>query len=115
PDRWVACGQLQPGATIKVCTNAIGWWTIAFWMFGPRFCVDVPACVSCHERMIRQKWFSRLLTWGFAAIGVVAAGSLLAAYRGPFKRWLAMGIALVCMLPLILWETFFPPVIDLTA
>src|SRR5437867_10864857 len=99
PDRCVACGQSQPGTTIRICTNAIGWWTFAFWMFGWRFCVDVPACVSCRARMLSQKWLSRILTWGLAFIGVALAGYLLAAYQGPFKRWLALGIALTFMLP----------------
>lgn len=115
PDRCVACGQTQPGDSIRVCTHAIGWWTGALWAFGSRFCVDVPACYSCRIEMRRQKWSRRIITWGFAAIGVAVAVYLLAEYHGPFKRWLTLGIALLCLLPLIVWETLFPPPLDLTA
>lgn len=65
--------------------------------------------------MLQQKWIRRIVTWGFIAMGVAAAAYLLAEYRGPFKRWIALGIASLCLLPLILWETIFPPPIDLTA
>jgi hypothetical protein len=50
-----------------------------------------------------------------ALIGVAVAASLLLWYRGPFKRWIAMGIALACMLPYFLWEVIAPRPIDLTA
>src|SRR5439155_11209867 len=115
PDRCVACGQEQPGNTMRVCTNAIGWWTITLWWFGPRFCVDVPACDGCRHTMRQQRWIRHVITWGLGIIGVVVAVSLLQWYRGPFKRWLALGVALTCMSPWFLWETVFPPVVDLTA
>jgi hypothetical protein len=115
PERCVGCGLPDAGASVRVCTNAIGWWTIALWAFGRRFCVDVPVCDSCRRQMLTQKRVRRIVTWGLVIVGVVVAGYLLAAYRGPFKRWLALGIALVCLLPMILWETFVPPPIDLTA
>ena len=65
--------------------------------------------------MLRQKWIRRIVTWGFMAIGVAVAAYLLAGYRDPFKRWLASGIALLCLLPLIVWETIIPPPVELTA
>ncbi len=57
----------------------------------------------------------RIITWGFAGIGIAVAAYLLAEYHGPFKRWIATGIAMLCLLPLIVWETIFPTPIDLTA
>jgi hypothetical protein len=115
PDRCVACGQKEPGNTIRVCTNAIGWWTIALWAFGPRFCVDVPACDGCRHKMLRQRWTRRIITWGSAFVGVAVAMAVLQRHNGPLKRWLALGIALACMSPWFLWEMIFPPPIDLTA
>lgn len=43
------------------------------------------------------------------------AGSLLQWYQGPFKRWLALGIVLVCLLPVFVWEVLFPRPFDTTA
>lgn len=62
-----------------------------------------------------QKWRRRIITWGFAAIGVAVAAYLLAEHHGPFKRWIALGIAMLCLSPLIVWEVLFPPPVDLTA
>ncbi len=115
PDRCVACGVAEPRNMIRVGTNAIGWWTLAFWTFGSRFSVDVPACDSCRGQMLLQRWVRRLLTWAFAIVGVAIAVYILTAYGGPFKRWLALGIALACCSPYFVWEVFFPPPVDLTA
>ncbi|WP_169973612.1 hypothetical protein [Tautonia rosea] len=115
PDRCIACGVDEPGVSYRVGTNAIGWWTLAFWSFGRRFTVDVPACESCRDRMHRQRWFRLAVSAVGVVIGVGVAFFLLQWYEGPFKRWFAMGIALACLLPVFLWETFFPRPIDLTA
>jgi len=115
PDRCVACGADAPDASYRVGTNAIGWWTLAFWSFGRRFRVDVPACDSCRDRMCRAWWLRLAVNAVVVAIGVGLALYLLRWYQGPFKRWFALGIALICLLPVILWEVFFPRPIDLTA
>src|SRR5262245_2488421 len=115
PNRCIACGSDQPDASYRVTTHAVGWWTVLLWHWGQRFSVDVPACASCRGTMRRQYWLRLLVTLGFVALGVLVAGSLLQWYHGPFKKWLALGIALVCLLPVILWETFFSRPIDLTA
>jgi len=115
PDRCVACGVAAPGDTIRLGTNVIGWWTLAFWLPGRRFTVQVPACPPCANRMRRQRRL-RLVVGGAAGLaGVAVAVSLLQWYRGPLKRWLALGIALACMLPYFLWEVFSPKPVDLTA
>jgi hypothetical protein len=115
PDRCVDCGVPDPGCTVRVGTNAIGWWTIVFWHPGGRFSVDVPACEICRARMIRNRWIRRCVCVIFVIIGVGVAASLLGPLRGPIKRWAAMGIALACMLPWFAWEIVFPPPFDLTA
>ena len=115
PDRCVACGVPNPEGSFRVATNAIGWWTLAFWTFGRRFSIDVPACDLCRRQMIRQQWWRRIVFAGFMVVGVGLEIYLLGSTRGPLKRWLAMGIVLACLLPYSAWETFSPPPIDLTA
>jgi hypothetical protein len=115
PDRCVACGARSPGATYRAGTNAIGWRTLAFWSFGERVTVEVPACEACRGRMRRQRWVQLVVNAAFVVAGVVIAGSLLKWYKGPLKQWLMLGIALICLLPVVLWETFFPRPIDMTA
>jgi hypothetical protein len=105
----------DPGQFIRVGTNAIGWWTILLWTHGARFSVDVPACEPCRRRMVRQRWIRRFVCGIFVVFGVVVAAYCLGSLRGPIKRWLALGIALLCMVPWFAWELFFPRPIDLTA
>jgi hypothetical protein len=115
PDRCVACGADHPLGVYRTSTNAIGWWTLAFWSFGRRFTVEVPACEPCRNRMRRQRWVQFTVDAIVIVIGVSAAMSLLQSYHGPFKKWLILGIALLCLLPVVLWETFFPRPFDMTA
>src|SRR5262245_17429535 len=108
PDRCVACGARSPRGSYRASTNAIGWWTLVLWSFGPRFTVVVPACETCLGRIHRQRWLRIAVSAVAIVAGVGVAMSLLEWYQGPFKRWLILGIALGCLLPVILWEGFFP-------
>jgi hypothetical protein len=115
PDRCTACGVEHPGGFYRAVTHAIGWWTLAFWSFGPRFSIDVPACQPCCGRMRRQRWIRLAVNTAFILIGVGIGFSLFRGYRGPLKKWLILPVALVCLLPVMVWETLFPRPIDLTA
>jgi hypothetical protein len=55
-----------------------------------------------------------LVNIGFAFAGVAVAYWVLGSYRGPFRKWLAMLIALTCLLPYLLWGAIFPPAFDIT-
>jgi hypothetical protein len=33
----------------------------------------------------------------------------------PLRKWVAMGLILICLMPYFLWETIYPPAIDITA
>ncbi len=114
PDRCVACGMPGPDDRFRVGTHAIGWWTLAFWTFGRRFSVDVPACEACRRQMVRQRRIRRLVSGLFLVAGVGVAIYVVGNPHG-VKRWLAMGIALACLLPSLAWEMLSPRPIDLTA
>jgi hypothetical protein len=115
PDRCVACGTPSPVGSLRISTNAIGWWTIAFWAFGRRFSIDAPACETCRRQMRRQRWLRSIICGLFIVAGLGVAIYLLGSFRGPLKRWLAMGIVLGCLIPYFAWETLSPRPIDLTA
>lgn len=115
PDRCIACGIAHPDGLYRAGTNAIGWWTLAFWSFGPRFSVEIPACRACCGRMRRQRWVRLSVSTALGFIGVGVGFSVLQWYHGPLKKWLVLTFALACLLPVMLWETLFPRPIDLTA
>lgn len=115
PDMCISCGASSPGALYRASTHAVGWWTWLLWSFGKKYQAEVPACAPCRDRMVRQRWLQLGVNVVFIVAGVWTAGWLLAGYQGPFKAWLMMGIALVCLLPLFVWETIFPKPFDMTA
>ncbi len=65
--------------------------------------------------MISQRWIRLAVSAIFLIVGLSVAFVVLQWYKGPLRGWLALGIALLCMVPFFLWETIFPPPIDLTA
>jgi hypothetical protein len=115
PDRCVACGFEHPGGFYRASTNAVGWWSFTFWSFGAKFSADVPACGTCSTQLRTQRLVRLAVLSAFVAVGLIVGFTLLERYHGPFKRWLVTGIAIVAVLPVLLWETLFPPPIDLTA
>jgi hypothetical protein len=54
-----------------------------------------------------KRWLQLAVNAMFIVVGVVVAGSLLKWYEGPLRKWFMLGIALICLLPVFLWETFF--------
>lgn len=115
PDRCVECGRERPDGVYRASTHAIGWWTWLFWSRGRRFEVDVPACTGCSARLRRQRWGRFAVGLVVTIVGVSLAMYLLGTFTSPLRKWLAMGIALLCLLPVVLWESLVPLAIDLTA
>jgi len=116
PERCVRCNQDHQGNTIRLWTHTIGWWTYLLWMFGPPFSVRVPACYQCS-------WLIRLQRIGSLLTFVVLTFVILWFFwpyldqfvARSFRKWVAGVLVLICLSPLFLWETFFPPSIDITA
>jgi hypothetical protein len=85
-------------------------------MFGRGFIAHVPACASCGWRIRCQRVGGILLTLVVAAAFLFFVWPLLDDFVArPIRKWVAMGLIFVCLAPYFLWETFFPPSIDITA
>jgi len=63
----------------------------------------------------RAKKRRTLVLWLFIIAGIIVAFQILSSYHGIWRHWLIAGIALLCCTPVILWDTFLPPVVELTA
>lgn len=116
PNRCVVCGAGGPGATVRLITGSIGWWTWLFWMFGKPFTVKAPACPSCSRRLHLGRFASLLVTiaLGCAALWLIWP-HLSASVPSSVKRWAMMGLALLCIAPQLVFEAFFPKPFDITA
>ena len=116
PERCVRCGDDPKGKTIRIWTHTIGWWTYLLWAFGRGFTTHPPVCGSCAWRVRAQR------VGRFAVPLLIAA--LVMVFIWPrldgnlfleFRKWIIMGVILLCSAPYFLWEVFFPPTIDITA
>lgn len=99
---------------MRVWTASIGWRTLLFWHFGTFYSVEVPACGPCGRRLRAMRVAKLAVTCVLTFAAVAVAMWVLASYRGPLKKWLAMLITLTCLLPYVLWEVVFPPAFDVT-
>jgi hypothetical protein len=115
PDKCAICGRPSPESTVRLITGSIGWWTWLLWHFGKPFTVRAPACTFCGWRLQLQRLADLLVTIGllFVALWVVLP---LVSQHLPrrARKWIAMGLAMVCILPQIIWRTLSPHPIDIT-
>ena len=114
PDRCVVCRAEGPGHRTKIWTFAIGWWTIVLLTFGAIFVARVPACPACAKKLHTQRLIRLVVCIFFCVAGVAFAIWLLGNYTGPFRHYLAVGIALVGISPFILYEIVVPLAFDMT-
>jgi hypothetical protein len=115
PTRCIRCGAAGPGSTWQVSTRAIGWWTILFQSSGPRYTVDVPACASCGGQLRRRALARTFLEWALIIVGVGLAMWALGWQAAGWRKWAVLVLGLLALLPLLIRDEFFPPLLDLTA
>ena len=77
------------------------------WLFGWKT-FQLPACVGCGKRLRMQRWLRNALTW----VLVIAAVSFVYPYVQHFevvtRRIVGGGLALLCLMPYVLFEVFWP-------
>ena len=116
PERCVRCGDDPEGKTIRIWTHTIGWWTYLLWVFGKGFTTHPPVCDACGLRFRAQRWGGFLAPILIALLVMVFIWPLLDRNLFlEFRKWIIMGVILLCSAPYFLWEVFFPPAIDITA
>lgn len=116
PAACVRCGDDPAGASVRLWTHSVGWWTWVFWSFGRAFSTRVPACKSCGWRIRIQRVSGLAITIVVAFVFLAFLWPQLDGFVArPFRKWAGMGLVLVSLAPYLLWETIFPPPIDITA
>src|SRR2546428_353963 len=113
PDKCVICGCPSPRSTVRVITGTIGWWTWLLWTFGRPFVVKVPACTLCGWRLHLQRLASLLVTIGLVFATLWLVWPLFSDHvPRAARKWVVMGLALLCVAPQVIYEVFFPPPFD---
>jgi hypothetical protein len=110
PDRCVGCGRTQPGATVRVGTGRLASLTGG----NGRFSTDAPACPVCRSRIRRQRVLRSVVGGVFGLAGLAAAIAVLGSERFAGRRWVALAIVGIFLLPWLLWEVFSPRRFDVT-
>lgn len=110
PDRCISCGCAHPG-TLRMWTGTSGWLTLRMLGWHP---TDVPVCDGCRRGVRWQRWARSISACAMGAIGTPLAWHL-GLFKGPFRHLIGFGIAAVVSIPFVLWDTFFPALIDISA
>ena len=112
----MVCGSVEPNSQLRLITGTVGWWTWLTWWYGKPFVVKVPTCRRCGWLLQARRGFGLLVT--FAVIAVVYY------WIWPFfkefvphglRKWAMMGIAIACLIPLLVLEFFYAPPAQVTA
>jgi len=116
PDRCVVCDCPAPDAHVRIITGSIGWWTWLLWWFGKAFVVKAPACTRCAWRIHGLRLASLLATIGAA---VAALWFIWPHFKDSIPRhlqkWAMMVLAVICLLPQVIFEVLFAAPFDVTA
>jgi hypothetical protein len=115
PAHCISCGAAGPDRIWRVCTHAIGWWTIFMQSTGPRFCVEIPACSPCRGRLRRGALVRLIVEWALILFGVGLATWAHGWQPAGWGKWAIVGLGLSALVPVLVWNQFMPPLLDLTA
>ena len=116
PDRCVVCGAESPGSSVRLITHSVGWWTVVTLFFGMPFSVKAPACSGCGWMLQGKRLASLLITILLFWVSLQ--------YLWPYlkdevplsvRKWVSVGLGLVCVGPYFVYELFFPHPFNLTA
>ena len=116
PNRCVGCGENFCTSKLRLWTHTIGWWTAIFWIPGWGFSTQVPACRACGWKIRMQRIGGLLVAFAIAGLFLAFVWPHIDDFiPRALRKWVAVLLILICLLPYVLWETFWPPSIDITA
>lgn len=116
PDRCVACECDQPESYARIITGTLGWWTWLLWVWGKPFVIKAPACPGCAYKLHFYRLVSVAVT--IAVVVFTLWGiwpHLKDAVPQPFHKWAMMGLALLCLIPQVVYEMCFAASFNVTA
>lgn len=116
PQRCVVCERDNPGSSARIVTSSVGWWSLFTWWWGKPFAVKAPACSFCAWKL---QWLRFVSLVVMLVTVTLALWFVWPAVQGAIPRALQkmamMGIALLCLLPQVLFEVFYARPFDVTA
>ena len=105
PDNCVACQKAHPECLIRIYGYPLNW----FPFLNPRVSVDVPVCTNCRQSVISGRLRRRIIGFFWA----VGAATVAFYCLGNLQKNYKLGIAVLLLSPLIVWEMINPLPISL--
>ncbi len=119
PDRCVVCAAGTPGDTVRLKESAIRFWAFLgvwlwFWAAMDRVVIEAPACPPCSRDFRRERRWRSIVETLYFIVAFACAAFLLTSYEGVMKKTLIYWLAIVLVLPAIVWHMRNPLPFDIT-
>ena len=116
PDRCVRCDRNTHGNKMRVRTHSIAWLTSLLMIFGKPFTVHIPVCKTCASRIRNRELLSFLSCITVAGFTMFFVWPQVTDFvPETIRKWVAVGLILITLLPILLFSIFNPPAFDITA
>jgi hypothetical protein len=114
PNRCIGCGLDAPGSTWRFARRTSSWWSFFVTWIGEQHVSEVPCCPPCRARLRRQRI---VRSWSFVIATIAVLAVVLPALEGfdrALQKPIALGLLVVTLAPVFLYQVLYPPAFDTT-
>ncbi|MHC4515021.1 MAG: hypothetical protein ACYTKC_21560 [Planctomycetota bacterium] len=115
PDLCVHCLEENPGDLLEISEGTTCWARFVLWWWpARRHRVSVPACVNCRSACLIPRRLANFFSSVLVAVAVVAGFLYFGETPRPYRKWLVIGLCILAILPVTVWQVFRPPPFGMT-
>ncbi|QDU58679.1 hypothetical protein [Aeoliella mucimassa] len=116
PDRCVQCNADHPESLVTIWTSTQGWWTFITLFWGKPVRIVAPVCPGCRWRLRLGRWGDGLLIWAVGLAVIFTCMPFIEPHvPRPLAKYAVLIPFIICLVPYIIWKTYWPPAFDVTA
>jgi hypothetical protein len=110
------CGKSGPKSQVRLIKGTLAWWTVLTMWWGKMLVVKAPACPFCAWKLQGLRALGLAVTVaGMVAIVWLDGPQLKGVVPPGLQKWVLAGLALACLVPQLVFETFYARPFDVTA